>query len=105
MLRTIALFVLLALVPGLAFASQCPAERPMPLVPADAALCAALDRDIRRPGAFPLDVYQEKLGRYLGAFCHRNLAAGWRVDKMVRDTGPFTATLRNDKTSGNYHGT
>ena len=105
MLRTIALFVLLALVPGLAFASQCPAERPMPLVPADAALCAALDRDMRRPGAFPLDVYQEKLGRYLGAFCHRNLAAGWRVDKMVRDTGPFTATLRNDKTSGNYHGT
>ena len=37
--------------------------------------------------------------------CHRNFAAGWQMDKTVRDTGPFIATLANGKWSGAYYGT
>lgn len=89
-----------------AFASTlCPAEQAAPQVPTDVALCASLDADIRRPSALSLDIYQQKLGVYLRAFCHRNPASGWKVDKTIRDTGPFTASLKDGKWSGAYHGT
>lgn len=89
-----------------AFASeQCPAEQPVPQLPSDLALCASLEDDVRKPSGFSLDVYQQKLGSYLRAYCHRNPGSGWTVDKTIRDTGPFTAALKDGKWAGTYHGT
>ena len=71
----------------------CPAVRSVPLLPTDPELCRRLDEEVRDPSGLPLDAYQIKLGDYLRNFCHRDRKAGWRSDKGVRDTGPFTATL------------
>ena len=72
---------------------DCPAEQPVALVPADPVRCAELAEVIRRPAALPLNEYQEKLGDFLRAFCHRDETRGWKRDKTVRATGPFTARL------------
>jgi len=37
--------------------------------------------------------------------CHRNRDAGWKMDKSVRDSGPFTATLVDGKWVGVSGGT
>jgi len=84
---------------------DCEAERPVALVPVDAARCAELGTIIRRPAALPLDEYEEALGDFLRSFCHRNEALGWKRDKSVRDTGPFTARLENGAWQGAYTGT
>jgi hypothetical protein len=83
----------------------CPAAQPEPLLPADLALCRSLDAVVRAPAALPLDVYETRLGDYLRNFCHRDAAAGWRRDKGVRDTGPYTASLQDGAWVGSYHGT
>ena len=83
----------------------CDAERHLPLLPADPSACEALDAVIRDPSGLPLDAYEEKLGDYLRAFCHRRTEAGWQRDKFVRDTGPYTATLQDGEWVGSYHGT
>lgn len=84
---------------------SCSAEQPAPLLPTDPALCARLASVIRRPGDLPLEEYEEALGSFLRNFCHRDEASGWKRDKRVRDTGPFTATLQNGGWVGAYHGT
>ena len=71
----------------------CPAARPTLLLPTDPDVCRKLQKEVRDPSALPLDVYEMKLGDYLRNFCHRDADAGWRSDKSVRDTGPFTASL------------
>ena len=81
-------------------ASICNDEQPTPQVPTDLALCAELDPIVRKPGALPLGEYEVQLNRYVSAMCHRNFAAGWQMDKTVRDTGPFPANLANGKWSG-----
>jgi hypothetical protein len=86
-------------------ASLCPDEQPTPQIPTDLALCAELDPVVRKPSALPLDQYETQLNRYLGAMCHRNIAAGWKMDKTVRDTGPFISTLADGKWSGTSYGT
>ena len=86
-------------------AQSCPALRETELKPADLAECAGLEPDIRRPGALPMQEYQEKLGRFLRKYCHRNPAAGWVTDKKLRDTGPFTGHLPAGPRTGVYHGT
>ena len=95
-LRRIATMVLACLMalatPALA-ALQCKDEQPTPQVPTDLALCAELDPIVRHPSRLPLDAYEVQLNRFVTAMCHRNAAAGWKMDKTVRDTGPFTATL------------
>lgn len=83
----------------------CPAEQAEDLLPKDPALCAALDPVVRRPRALPLYEYQAKLGDYLRNFCHRRTDAGWKPDKFIRDTGPFTAEFEKGAWSGRYHGT
>lgn len=107
--RRLVLAVLLLLAAPAAFAQTgtltCAAERPLPLLPTDPALCAELADEIRRPGDFPLDVYETKLGDFLRNFCHRDADAGWKPDKTVRDTGPYTATFDGTKWTGKYHGT
>jgi hypothetical protein len=83
----------------------CTAEQPAPLLPRDAALCARLAPVVRRPGALPLNEYEEALGSFLRNFCYRDEAAGWKRDKRVRDTGPFIASLENGVWTGAYFGT
>ncbi len=102
-----ALTSLLALLAALPAAAQpaCAAEQARPLTPADPALCERLAPVVRRPGALPLAEYEEKLGDFLRAFCHREAAKGWKRDKGVRDTGPFTAALADGKWTGTYRGT
>ena len=94
--RCLALAVLAAfLVVARAGASElCPDEQATEqLPPADPAYCAALDPVIRRPSALPLDQYEAKLNDFIGHYCHRRLASGWKMDKTVRDAGPFFGTL------------
>lgn len=95
----------LFLPPPAAAQPACPAEQPAPLLPKDPALCARLASVIREPAALPLERYEDALGSFLRNFCHRDAAAGWKRDKRVRDTGPFTATLQNGEWVGAYHGT
>jgi hypothetical protein len=85
--------------------SSCAAEQPAALLPKDPALCARLASVIRQPAALPLEKYEDALGDFLRNFCHRDEAAGWKRDKRVRDTGPFTATLQDGQWVGAYHGT
>ena len=84
---------------------ECPAEQSTPQVPTDLGLCASLEPVIRKPSALPLDQYEAKLGRYIRAFCYRDPQAGWKSDKAVRDTGPFTARFVNGQWIGTYRGT
>jgi hypothetical protein len=91
-------------------AAQTPVERcddvqATEQIPTDLALCAQLEPIVRKPGALPSDQYQVQLNRFLGAMCHRNSAAGWKRDKTVRDSGPFTARLVDGKWVGTYAGT
>lgn len=85
--------------------SSCSAEQPSALLPQDPALCARLAPVIRRPSGLSLEKYEEALGSFLRSFCHRDASAGWKRDKRVRDTGPFTATLQDGQWTGTYHGT
>ena len=85
--------------------SQCPDLQSQPLVPTDLALCKALEPIVRDPSGLPLNEYEQKLGEYFGAFCHRDQSAGWVHDKHVRDTGPYINTLVNGKWEGAYYGT
>ncbi|HUN42674.1 MAG TPA: hypothetical protein VMU81_20455 [Acetobacteraceae bacterium] len=86
-------------------AGLCADEQSTPQVPKDLALCAKLDPIVRKPGALPLNQYETALNTYVTAMCHRNFAAGWQMDKTVRDTGPFIATLAGGAWSGSYNGT
>ena len=86
-------------------ASLCQDEQPTPQLPTDLELCTRLDPIVRKPSALPLDQYETALNKYVTAMCHRNFAAGWQMDKTVRDTGPFIATLANGQWSGSYFGT
>lgn len=85
--------------------STCPEEQPTLQGPQDPKLCAELKADVRRPSELPLNVYEAKLGQYLAAMCHRDEASGWKVDKRVRDTGPWIGTYANGKWTGQYFGT
>jgi len=104
-----ALLVLLVAVaiarPAAAATLECPADQGRALLPTDPKLCADLAEVIRDPSALPLAEYQTKLGIFLRNFCHRDERSGWRRDKSVRDTGPFTARLENGQWVGDYHGT
>ena len=87
--RVFAAVLVLAMGAVKAYASAtCSDAQDKPQVPTNLAECATLEKDVRRPGAFPLSVYEEKLNEFLGGMCHRNEKAGWVRDKGVRDTGP-----------------
>jgi hypothetical protein len=86
-------------------AGRCDDEQATEQLPTDLALCAQLEAVVRKPSALPSDQYQVQLNRFLGAMCHRNRARGWKRDKTVRDSGPFTARLVNGKWVGTYAGT
>ena len=83
----------------------CPDEQSTPQLPADLKLCESLESIVRQPSALPLNEYETKFGQYLGAMCHRNEAAGWKVDKRIRDTGPWIGTYASGKWTGQGFGT
>jgi hypothetical protein len=85
--------------------ATCPEEQESPQIPTNLALCDELEPIVRKPRALPLDQYQAKLGQYLQNFCHRDVRKGWRVDKRIRDTGPFVAAYQSRIWSANYYGT
>ncbi|MGD2116604.1 MAG: hypothetical protein PVG07_16235, partial [Acidobacteriota bacterium] len=84
---------------------DCEAERSAALLPSDPTLCASLADAIRDPSALPLRDYEEALAAFLEGWCHRDEGSGWKRDKRVRDTGPFTAALQDGEWVGTYHGT
>jgi len=90
---------------GVAVAGECVAERALPIVPTDIALCASLEQAVRAPSAQSLDKYEDTLDQFFGNYCHRNEESGWRRDKHMRDTGPFTAQLSQHEWIGKDHGT
>jgi hypothetical protein len=86
----------------------CPDEQGTAQVPTPQQIkeiCEPLEADVRRPSAFRLDIYEGRLQQYLNAMCHRNEAGGWKVDKRVRDTGPWVGTFANGKWTGQGFGT
>jgi hypothetical protein len=83
----------------------CPDEQATAQIPKDLALCKRLEPIVQKPNALPLNEYEAALDQYLGAFCHRDVAHGWKVDKHVRDTGPWIGSYRDGKWSGQYFGT
>ncbi len=85
-------------------AAPCASRSEAPLVPTDTARCAELDKLVRGPKA-QLDQYERSLAEYLSKLCHRDIAAGWKPDKRIRDTGPYVATYRDGKWSAAYYGT
>ena len=74
-------------------------------MPTDLALCEALLPIVRKPSALPLNEYQASSATTLRNFCHRDEKSGWKVDKRVRDTGPWVGTYANGHWAGNYFGT
>jgi hypothetical protein len=105
MRATAAILALLWSATGSCAATPCLSVKDIPQLPADKALCRSLEREVRRPSALPLDRYEEKLSAYVRNYCHRDPSAGWKVDKRIRDTGPYIATLQNDVWEGRYFGT
>jgi Cytochrome P460 len=91
--------------PENAASSSCPDEQRTSQVPKDVALCAKLEQIVRKPHALPLDEYEAKLGDYLSNFCHRDLGKGWKVDKQIRNTGPYVAWFRQGQWWGESDGT
>jgi hypothetical protein len=85
--------------------TRCSSETPTRQVPQNLALCALLEADVRQPSAFSLDRYERKLAKYVGNYCHRRPNVGWKVDKRIRDTGPYIATLQDGKWIGKPYGT
>lgn len=102
---SLAVAALSLVAPAAAQDNECIAARPAPLLPTDPQLCRSLAKTIRNPSALPLDQYEQKLDQFLSNWCHRDTASGWKRDKSVRDTGPFTATFADKKWIGQYHGT
>ena len=100
-----ALGILLA-VTGARASELCPDEqKTRQLPPLDPTYCSKLDPIVRKPSALPLDQYEAKLNDFIGNYCHRRLASGWKMDKTVRDAGPFFSTLTKGEWSGSDRGT
>ena len=77
----------------------CPDEQETRQVPTHGAVCAELEPIVRRPSSLSLDEYEAKLGQYLKSFCYRDLSKGWKVDKRLRNTGPFVGPYQNGRWS------
>src|SRR5215218_3678309 len=91
---------LLSYAQGLA-SPTCPEEQDTKqLPPADPAVCDALDPVVRSPRATHLKDYETNLNQYLDLNCHRRLDKGWKVDKRIRDTGPWTGTYQGGQWTG-----
>ena len=106
-IRIALLAICVALLSSLAVRASpiCPDEQISLQIPKDLALCKRLEPIVRNPGGLPLNEYEARLSEYLDALCHRDVKNGWRVDKRVRDTGPWVGTYSNGKWTGQYFGT
>jgi hypothetical protein len=102
-IRHAAAAAMLACLPVAAYAA-CPSRSETPLLPTDPARCALLAQ-LLRGSKTQLDEYERNLADYLSNLCHRDLAAGWKPDKRMRDTGPYVATFTGGKWTAKYYGT
>ena len=102
-IRHAATAALLACLP-LAANAACSSQSETPLLPTDPVRCARLGQLLRGPKT-QLDDYERLLADYLSNLCHRDVAAGWKPDKRMRDTGPYVATFKDGKWSAKYYGT
>lgn len=86
-------------------ASTCPDEQKERQVPQDIARCRELLPRVKVVHGKPLNEYETDLGEFLGKLCHRSEELGFKVDKRLRDTGPWTGRYLNGKWVGKYAGT
>jgi hypothetical protein len=86
-------------------ASICPDEQKEKQVPQDIARCWELLPKVKVVHGKPLNEYETELGEFLNKLCHRSEALGFKVDKRLRDTGPWTGRYENGKWVGKYAGT
>ena len=96
--------VLVSLLPVASLAAPCVSRSEEPLFPTDTGRCAELAKLVRGPKG-QLDQYERNLAEYLSKLCHRDVAAGWKPDKRIRDTGPYVATFRDGKWRAAHYGT
>jgi len=96
--------VLVSLLPVASLAAPCVSRSEAPLFPTDTGRCAELAKLVRGPKD-QLDQYERNLAEYLSKLCHRDVAAGWKPDKRIRDTGPYVATFRDGKWRAAHYGT
>ena len=54
---------------------------------------------MKRPGALPLNEYEEALNQYFSNFCHRDASSGWVRDKFAVGDDPDYATGGGDTLS------
>jgi len=94
-IRHAAAAALLACLP-LAANAACSSKSETPLLHTDPVRCALLGELLRGPKT-QLDEYEHLLADYLSNLCHRDVAAGWKPDKRMRDTGPYIATFKHGK--------
>ena len=69
--------------------------------------CQALTAVVENPASAARDLtgYEQKFSAFMQDLCYRDEKHGWKVDKHIRDTGPWVATLSGGKWSGQYYGT
>src|SRR5947209_8553543 len=85
----------------------CPEEQTTRQGVIDPAVCKNLHDAVRQPSAKPLNDYEAIVNQYFGNYCYRDEESGWKVDKHVRDTGPWIGTYDATKKEwkGQYFGT
>ena len=86
-------------------ASICPDEQKTRQVPHNIARCWELLPKVQVAHGKPLNQYEKELDEFLGMLCHRSEELGFKVDKRIRDTGPWTGRYLNGKWVGKYSGT
>lgn len=85
----------------------CPEEQPQPQAVDPHGACKMLTGIVEHPGVAARDLrgYEFRLSEFMRDLCYRDSKNGWKVDKRIRDTGPWIATLSGGKWSGRYYGT
>lgn len=86
---------------------NCPEEQPQAQAVDPRGACKMLTGIVEHPGVAAHDLrgYELHLSEFMQDLCYRDSRNGWRVDKRIRDTGPWIATLSGGKWSGQYFGT
>jgi hypothetical protein len=102
--RHVTAAAVLACLPVAGAYATCPSRSETALVTTNTKRCAELEKLVRGPKT-QLDEYEPLLAEYLSKLCHRDIGAGWKPDKRIRDTGPYVATYRDGKWSAAYYGT
>src|SRR5437588_6431135 len=98
-------FGLLSSIAVTAASPICPDEQKTRQGVKDPAVCKKLHDMVRQPSAKPLNEYEKIVNEYFNNYCYRDEEGGWKVDKRIRDTGPWIGTYANGEWKGEYYGT